>query len=220
MADITKYPFLRHLRAEPTSYVRHLRKGRVAHEGPGIAFWFRPLSASLSEVPADDREQPLLFHGRTSDFQDVTVQATVTYRVAEPALAATRIDFGIDPVRGAWRAAPLEQVGGLLTELAQQHALDLLASMPLTRVLAEGLAVVRERLVAGLADDARLGDTGLDVVDVRVVAVRAEPEMERALQTPTREEVQQDADRATFERRTRPRRRGRAGPQHNLPHHN
>jgi len=33
------------------------------------------------------------------------------------------------------------------------------------------------------------------------VAVRAEPEIERALQTPMREEVQQDADKATFQRR-------------------
>src|SRR5438045_9793550 len=164
MVDITRYPFLRHLRAEPTSYVRYVRKGRIVQEGPGLAFWFRPLSAALSEVPVDDREQPLLFHGRTRDFQDVAVQATVTYRVADPGLAATRIDFGIDPVLGVWRAAPLEQVSGLLTELAQQHTLDLLAGMPLTRALAEGMAAVRLRLVTGLADDARLGDTGLTAV--------------------------------------------------------
>jgi regulator of protease activity HflC (stomatin/prohibitin superfamily) len=201
MADITKYPFFRHLRAEPTSYVRHLHKGEVAHEGPGLAFWFRPLTAALSQVPIDDREQPLLFHARTADFQDVTVQATVTYRVVDPALAATRIDFGIDPVWGTWRATPLEQLGGLLTELAQQHTLDLLAGMTLTRALAEGLAAVRGRLTTGLADDGRLAETGLAVVDVRVVAVRAEPDVERALQTPTREQVQQEADRATYERR-------------------
>jgi hypothetical protein len=36
---------------------------------------------------------------------------------------------------------------------------------------------------------------------VRVVAIRPSPEMEKALQTPTREQVQQGADRATYERR-------------------
>jgi regulator of protease activity HflC (stomatin/prohibitin superfamily) len=201
MADISKFLFLRHLRANPTAYIRHLRRGRPAHEGPGLAFWFRPLTAALSEVPIDDREQPLLFHARTVDFQDVTVQATVTYRVADPAVAAARIDFGIDPDQGTWRAAPLEQVGSLLTELAQQHALDLLAGMTLTQALAEGMVAARERIASGLGEDQRLADTGLAVVDVRVVAVRAEPEVERALQTPTREHVQQDADRATYERR-------------------
>lgn len=201
MADITKFLFLRHLRAAPTTHVRHLRNGKLVHDGPGQAFWFRPLTAALSEVPIDDREQPLLFHGRTVDFQDVTVQATVTYRVANPEVAAGRIDFSIDPDRGVWRSTPLEQLGGLLTELAQQHALALLGSMTLTQALAEGMTAVRDRITTGLEGDPRLPDTGLEVVDVRVVAVRAEAEVERALQTTTREQVQQEADRATYERR-------------------
>ena len=36
---------------------------------------------------------------------------------------------------------------------------------------------------------------------LRVVAIRPEPEVEKALRTPTREQVQQEADRATYERR-------------------
>ncbi len=39
------------------------------------------------------------------------------------------------------------------------------------------------------------------MVSARVVAIRPEPDLERALQTPTREAVQQDADRATYARR-------------------
>ena len=201
MADITKFLFVRHLRANPTAHIRHLRKGNLVHDGAGQAFWFRPLNAALSELPVDDREQPLLFHGRTLDFQDVTVQATITYRVVDPATAATRVDFGIDPDLGVWRATPLEQVGGLLTELAQQHALDLLVRMTLPQALAEGMTAVRERIATGLTADPRIADTGLAIVDVRVVAVRAEPDVERALQTPTREQVQQEADKATYERR-------------------
>ena len=92
------------------------------HEGVAQSFWFRPLSAVISEAPVDDRELPLIFHARTSDYQDVVVQATVTYRIAEPARAAERIDFGIDPRSGQWRATPLEQLASLLTELARQHA--------------------------------------------------------------------------------------------------
>ena len=85
MADIARIAFLRHLRGRPTAHVRHLRRGKVVHDGTGLAFWFRPLTAVLSEVPVDDRELPLMFHARTSDFQDLTVQASVTYRVADPA---------------------------------------------------------------------------------------------------------------------------------------
>ena len=41
----------------------------------------------------------------------------------------------------------------------------------------------------------------MSVVSARVVAIRPEPDLERALQTPTREAVQREADRATYARR-------------------
>ncbi len=178
-----------------------MRNGKIIHAGTGSSFWFRPLSAVLSEIPVDDRELPLLFHARTADFQDVTVQATLTFRLTDPALAAARIDFSIDPDTGRWRATPLEQVAGLLAETAQQHALDLLAGMALTDALVGGVAAVRAAIAAGIADDPRLVATGIAVIGVRVVAIRPEPEVEKALRTPTRELVQQEADRATYERR-------------------
>src|SRR6266542_1069506 len=201
MADVTRLAFLRHLRGAPTTWVRHHVRGRIKHEGIGRSFWYRPLTAVLSEVPVDDRELPLLFHARTSDFADVTVQATVTYRVSDPAVAATRLDFSIDPNRGTWRAQPLDQVATLLAELAQQPALDLLVRLPLTEALTAGIAPVREAVSEALASDGRLTETGVTVVSARVVAIRPEPDLERALQTPTREAVQQDADRATYARR-------------------
>jgi regulator of protease activity HflC (stomatin/prohibitin superfamily) len=201
MADITRFPLVRHLRGTPTLHVRHLRRGRLVHDGTGLSFFFRPLTAVLSEVPVDDRELPMLFHARTADFQDLTVQASVTFRVADPATASDRIDFSIDPGTGRWRGAPLEQVGGLLTETAQQQVLGLIARSPLASVLADGVSQVRDQIAGGLTADARLAETGIAVIGVRVVAIRPEPDMEKALRTPARELVQQESDRATFERR-------------------
>lgn len=210
MADIGGYPGLRHLRGAPTVHVLHVRRGQVVHDGTGLSFWFRPLSAVLSEVPVDDRELPLLFHARTSDFQDVTVQLTLTYRFTDPSVATQRIDFSLDPDTGRWRGEPLAQVSGLLTESAQQHALDLLGHTPLAGALVDGVSAVRERVADGLRADERLTETGLAVVDVRVVAIRPEPDVEKALQTTTREQMQQEADRATYERRARAVQRERA----------
>ncbi|MFD9391206.1 SPFH domain-containing protein [Streptomyces sp. NPDC060000] len=201
MADITRRLGWRHLRGAPTAHVRHHRSGELVHDGPGLSFWFRSLSAALSEVPVDDRELAMTFHARTVDFQDVTVQATVTYRVSDPAVAAARLDFSIDPDTGVWRGAPLEQLGTLLTETAQQHALDVLARTSLSSALVDGVTSVRERVAAGLAAEPRLPATGIEIVAVRVVALRPEPEVERALRTPAREQIQQEADRATYERR-------------------
>jgi regulator of protease activity HflC (stomatin/prohibitin superfamily) len=201
MADIQTYPLLRHLRGSSTTYIRHTRQGGIAHEGVAQSFWFRPLSAVLSEVPVDDRELPLLFHARTRDYQDVVVQTTVTYRVVEPGRAAERIDFGIDPRTGSWRSAPLEQLASMLTDLARQHTLDLLVRMQLGDTLVGAPGLLRERIETGLAEDERLAEIGIAVIAVRVGPVRPEPDVEKALGTPAREVVQQEADRATFERR-------------------
>lgn len=201
VADIARYPLVRHLRGVQTMHVQQVRNGTTVRAGIGSAFWFRPLSAVLSEVPVDDRDLPLLFHARTADFQDVTVQATVTFRLTDPEVAASRIDFSIDPDTGRWRGTPLDQVAALLTETAQQYALDLLASTGLSSALAAGVGPVRDAIASGLGGDGRLAETGIAVIGVRVVAIRPEPDMEKALRTPTREQVQQDADKATFERR-------------------
>jgi len=151
MADITKRPFLSHFRGSPTAHVVHVKNGKTAHEGTGQAFWFRPLTAVLAEVPVDDRELPMLFHGRTKDFQDVTVQASMTYRFVEPGTAIRRLDFAVDPGTGKWQGTPLEQVAMLLTELAQQHALTLIATLELAEALASGPAAVQARITEGLA---------------------------------------------------------------------
>jgi regulator of protease activity HflC (stomatin/prohibitin superfamily) len=201
MADIRSYPMVRHLRGAPTLHVRHLRRGELAHDGTGLSFFFRPLSAVLSEVPVDDRELPLLFHARTADFQDLAVQASVTFRVTDPETACARIDFSIDPDTGRWRGTPLEQVAGLLTETAQQQVLGMIARSPLASVLADGVEQIRDRIVHGLTAETRLAETGITVMGARVIAIRPEPDVEKALRTPAREQMQQDADRATYERR-------------------
>jgi hypothetical protein len=60
---------------------------------------------------------------------------------------------------------------------------------------------VRDQIQRGLTADPRLAETGIAVIGVRVVAIRPEPEMEKALRTPARELAQQEADKATYERR-------------------
>jgi regulator of protease activity HflC (stomatin/prohibitin superfamily) len=201
MATITRYPFLRHLRSAPTAHVVQLHGGRVRRSGAGLSFWFRPLSAVLSEVPLDDRELPLVAHARTADLQEVTAQVTVSYRVEDPELVAQRLDFGIDPATGRWTASPLEQVAHLIGELAAGHVMDALAGSTLREAISSGTAALRTRVSAALVADERIAATGLRVLGARISSVRADADLERALQTPAREAAQTEADRSTYERR-------------------
>ena len=201
MAEIKRFPIFRHLRSEPTSHVLHYRGGRLRSEGPGLAFWFRPIDTAVAEVPIDDRELPFLLHARSGDFQELTVQGAINFRVQDPRRLAGRIDFTIDLANGRWTATPLEQVAGLLTQLAQQFVIDDFVRLELRRILADGVAPVRSRIAEGLAAEAAVQDLGLDVVAVRVAAVTPSADVEKALRQPAREAIQQRADEATFQRR-------------------
>lgn len=201
MAQVTRYPFLSHLRAEPSQHILRYRKGRLVATGRGLAFWFRPLHAAIAAVPGEDLEIPFLFQGRSKDFQEVNVQGGTTYRVTDPARLADRVDFSIDLGTGAHLHKPLERIAGAVTELAQQLTTDFLAAGTLAKLLTSGCEEIRQRIDAGLREDPGLAEMGVSLVAVRVSSVSPSPEVEKALRIPVRESIQQDADEATFRRR-------------------
>jgi regulator of protease activity HflC (stomatin/prohibitin superfamily) len=201
MADIYGIGFFRHLRADATSHVLHYRNAKLVRSGRGAAFWFSPFAASLAEVPVDDRELTLALHGRSGDFQDVVVQGVLTYRIVDPERTAGRIDFTIDPRRGTWLRQPLEKLALVLSQLAQQHALACLQSAPLRELVTQGPERVRLEVEQALVPSSMVAQMGVEVVSVRISAVKPTPEVERALEAPMREHIAQEADEATFRRR-------------------
>ncbi|WP_454129313.1 SPFH domain-containing protein [Microbacterium aurum] len=201
MATITARPFVRHLSATPTMHVTHTRRGVRRHDGAGQAFWFRPLEAAISEVPLDDRELSVVVTLRTADLQQLSAPATVTYRIVDPDLAARRIDFSIDLRTGRWSEQPLEAIAAPLHGATTAAVVHLLQPRTLDEALRADLAELGRAATAMLADDTRLTDLGIEIVGARFSLLRAEPDVERALQTPAREAIQQDADKATFARR-------------------
>lgn len=201
MAQILRVPVFRHLRAEPSAHVLHYHKGKLARSGRGLSFWYRPLVSGLAEIPLDDREQAFLFAGRTQDFQDVAVQGAITWRVANAEELARRLDFSIDVERGQYLKKPFEQLAGIVAQLAQQVTLDHVAHRPLRAVLHEGVQPLRDRIEEFLRGSAELSEMGLQLVSVRVAKVSPNSELEKALQAPTRETIQQAADEAVFARR-------------------
>lgn len=201
MNELRHYPFLSHLRAEPSTWLIHFQGGHRRRAGRGLSIWFRQLDSSIAQVPLDDRELDLMFHGRSSDFQEVSAQGVVTYRVLDPDLVAERIDFSISLENGRYLRTPLEQIAALLTQHAQQYVWDYMTTTPLRTILVDGVGEVRARIRDGLAAEERIAALGIEVVAVRVAAVRPTSEVELALQAPVREQIQQQADEATFERR-------------------
>jgi regulator of protease activity HflC (stomatin/prohibitin superfamily) len=201
MVEIRRFGPLRHLRADAVSHVLRYDRGRVTTSRRGATFWFLPLSTSVAELPVDDRVQSFIFHGRSADFQDVVAQGSLTYRIVDPPALAERVDFSVDLLSGAHLKQPIERITAFLTERAERRAAAYLSATEVRRILAEGQVRLREEIEAAFAQDEELGRLGLAVVAVSVTSVKPKPELEKALEAPTRERIQQKADEAAFARR-------------------
>ena len=201
MAQIRRFPFVYHLRADQTAHVLHFRGERLVHSGRGLSIWLWPLSDNISEIPIDDRDLVVAVHGRTADYQDVAVQGVVTYRAIAPERLATRVDFAVDFATGRYVREPIARLEALLSQLAQEEVLRYLARTPIHDVLTDGVARLREAIDAALAGAPQLPEFGLAVTAVRITAIRPNPDLEKAIEAPMRERIKQESDEAAFGRR-------------------
>ncbi|MCL1922971.1 MAG: SPFH domain-containing protein [Propionibacteriaceae bacterium] len=197
---IRHYPFLSHYQGTPTDYVIRLRRGKRIQSGLGQSFWFKRSLTAISSLPATDQELPMIFHGHTLDQQDVTIQITATYRFFDPLVAAYRLDFGVYPARSRDATDGVSTVAGLLTRLAQSLVVADVSKRRLVDVV-DDISRIYTVLGDGFHDEARIRDIGVEILDLRVLAIRPSADLEKALQTPLREQIQAEADRATYERR-------------------
>lgn len=75
---------IRFIKSQPTTHLMQFRRGRVVREGAGLSFFYYGPTSTLVAVPIGSQDRPFILELVTSDFQSITVQGQVTYRVAEP----------------------------------------------------------------------------------------------------------------------------------------
>ena len=102
-----------------------------------------------------------MFHARTSDFQDVVAQGVLTYRASDLQALVKRVDFALDLTRGAWALQPLEKLALMLSQMAQEHALDYMSVHPIKKLLTDGGLPVRDAIYAGVRANAGLAEMGV-----------------------------------------------------------
>ena len=193
-------PFIRYFKADASTYVIKTSNGRIRNKGKGLSFLYDATRTSIAAIPISTQEAPFIFTLTTADFQELTVQGQVNFRVVSPELTAEMLNFNViggaddyvseDPLRledNIVRAAQSiiqEQI--LSTHLREA----LLLAQDLTRLLEEELAEAKalERL-------------GLEVVEATIVAIKPTPETSRALEAEARESILKEADDAIYARR-------------------
>jgi hypothetical protein len=188
-----------YMKVPPTTYVLQYQGGRVRRQGPGLAFWyFQPVSTIVA-VPLASRDVPFAFNEVTADFQPVTLQGQLTYRVADPGRLAGLLDFSVRP-SGQYISDDPDKVPERLVQTAQTLGRAVVQRLTLRDALVNTDTIVGDVLAAlRQAEPVRM--LGVEVLGLTILAVKPTPETARALEADAREALQGRADEAIHARR-------------------
>ena len=180
-------------------YVIVYKDGKIKRQGRGLSFYYFAPTTSIAAVPVGSSGLPFIFSETTKDYQAITIQGQVTYRIGKPTQLADMLDFTVDH-HGQWKSNDTEKLEQTIINEAQTAAAAFVHQFGLKEAI-RAAKQVEETILGGLKESQTLEMFGVEVLSVNVLAVKATPEMARALETETREKLQQDADLAVFERR-------------------
>ncbi len=191
---------IRYLKARPTDYVLQFTSGRVKREGPGLSFFYWEPSTTLVVVPLASADVPFAFQESTADFQTVTIQGQLTWRVADAKKLAGLLDYSVGR-DGQWKSDDPRKVTDRLVHLAQVLTRGVVGRLKLTEALA-GSEALSNSVLNGLRANEAVLALGVELLGVTVLSMKPTPEMARALEAETREAFQKKGDQAMYERRT------------------
>lgn len=110
---------IRYFKATPTTYVQHLKGGKLKREGRGLSFYYYAPTSTVVAVPLASADVPFVFNLVTLDFQEVTLQGQLTYRVFDAKQRLARLlDYSVD-ANGKFRSEDPQKLEDRLVNATQ-----------------------------------------------------------------------------------------------------
>ncbi|MEA3450578.1 MAG: SPFH domain-containing protein, partial [Bacteroidota bacterium] len=187
------------IKFDSKTYVFHYKKGRIVNEGVGLAFRASKRKSSIEAITLGSRDIPFIFSESTSDFQTVSVQGQITYMIEDPKKIAEVLDFTVD-LDGIEKTDDDQKLEQRLVNEAQTASTSFIQGIDLRSTITSA-QTIQEKISKGLSSSDTVISLGIKIMSVNIIAVKPTPEMEKALETTTREKLQQEADQAIFDRR-------------------
>ncbi|MCO5978750.1 SPFH domain-containing protein [Ideonella oryzae] len=190
---------IRFIKSQPTVHLMQFRGGRLVREGAGQSFYYYAPSSTLVAVPLASQDRAFMLELVTADFQSVTVQGQVTYRISDPQRIATMMDFAV-AADGSYLSEDPRRLGeriALQVEVIIQQAVQGLGLKDALRASAD----IARAAARQLAAQAEVVSLGLEVLGVSIMAIKPTPDIARALEAEARESNLKSADDAVYLRR-------------------
>ncbi len=190
---------VRYIRATPTTHVIHFRNGGARREGLGLAFWYYEPSSTVVFVPVSSVDVPFVFTETTSDFQEITIEGQMSYRVIDPKRLASLMDYSVDP-HGRYQSEDPQKLSERLVSLSRVYAGATTHRTTLREALLAHATLASEMLSA-LKTSELVASHGLEVLSLSVLSIKPTPDTAKALEAEAREQLMRQADEAIYARR-------------------
>ncbi|GAA4300127.1 SPFH domain-containing protein [Nibribacter koreensis] len=142
---------------------------------------------------------PFIFNESTNDYQTVNIQGQISYKISDPKTLADVLDFTVTD-SGVYKKNDIEKLNQRIINEAQTATSSFIHEIKLKDAIRSAKAI-EDRILAGLTTSPAIGMLGIEILGANILGIQATPEMARALETETREKLQQEADQAIYERR-------------------
>ena len=189
----------KYLKATPTTHVMHYKNGKLLRQGAGLSFFYFTPSSVVVQMPISSVTVPFVFNETTADFQEATIQGDVTYRVIDPEKLAAMMDYSVDGW-GRYQSDDPAKLNDRLTHAAQIAAREFTQHTILRKALTDSDSLATA-LELALKQSSLMEMLGLETISVSIHSIKATPEMTKALQAQSREQLLQEADQAMHQRR-------------------
>ena len=191
---------IKFIKVQPTTYLLQYRGGKIVREGLGLSFFYYGPTTSLVAVPVASTDTPFIFQETTADFQAVTIQGQVTYRISEPKRLAALLNYTLEKDGDTYVSEDPEKLPERVIHVINVIARAELQKLPLREAIRASdtlVQAVKARLVAA----EEITSLGLEVLGLSILAIKPTPEIARALEAETREQLFREADEAVYARR-------------------
>ena len=190
---------IKHIKFDSMTHIFHYNNGSIKREGRGLSFYYFTPNSSIVAVPMGSNDLPFIFKDMTNDYQNVTVQGQISYKINDPQKLSHVLDFTIDD-RGLYKKNDIEKLNQRIINEAQTHTSLLIHDTKLKEAL-RSAKKIETGIIEGLKNSETIKLLGIEFLGASILSVEAMPEMKKALETETRERLQQEADQAVYERR-------------------
>ena len=191
---------IQYIKAGPTQYIVHFRNGKIRRAGTGLAFFYYQPASSIAVVPVGSVDAPFIFNEMTADFQPVTVQGQLTYRIDNPELVASLLNYTVDRSVDLYTSDDPDKLPQRLVNLAQVLVRAEVLERPLRQAILTA-DEISDVVLTRFKEHPTLADWGVEVLAFAILEIRPTPEIAKALEADSREALLRKSDEAIYERR-------------------